>query len=236
MTKKIIVLDLDETLGYFTELSVFIDSLESMLKKTISRSLFFKILDMFAPFYLRPNIMSILRYIRDKKKSGVCSKVMIYTNNNGERRWVLSIKSYFEHKLNYKLFDRVISAYKIDNRQIEKCRSSHEKSYKDLISCGKLSRDAKICFFDDRQHPEMLNDNIFYIQVQGYKSQVPFRKLINIFQQSKIGNLLKDDNKMFYDMKKNYPSHAYGSESRQKLLPNESKYIKDYLHYFFYKF
>ena len=42
-------------------------------------------------------------------------------------------KKYLELKLNYKLFDRVISAYKVNGIQIEKKRTSHDKTYKDLL-------------------------------------------------------------------------------------------------------
>ena len=57
---KVVVFDLDETLGYFTELGIFIDALESMNgNKPIPRELFYNILDTFS-FFLRPNHISCI--------------------------------------------------------------------------------------------------------------------------------------------------------------------------------
>ena len=68
----------------------------------------------------------------------------------GPRSWVLSIKRYLELKLNYKLFDRVISAYKVGGVQIEKKRTSHDKTYKDLLAAANLPKNTKVLFFDDQ--------------------------------------------------------------------------------------
>ena len=58
--------------------------------------------------------------IKKLKKNGKINRVIIYTNNMAPRAWVLGVKTYFELKMNYKLFDRVISAYKVRGKQIEK--------------------------------------------------------------------------------------------------------------------
>ena len=42
---KIIVFDLDETLGYFQELSYFIDAIENILNTKITNEHFYDILD-----------------------------------------------------------------------------------------------------------------------------------------------------------------------------------------------
>jgi hypothetical protein len=61
---KIVVFDLDETLGYFMELGMFWDSLTNYIKNNklqipIDQKLFNKILDLY-PEFLRPNILGIL--------------------------------------------------------------------------------------------------------------------------------------------------------------------------------
>ena len=65
---KIVVFDLDETLGYFVELGIFWDCLDYFLKEEtineintiISKQDYFnEILDLF-PEFIRPNIVSIL--------------------------------------------------------------------------------------------------------------------------------------------------------------------------------
>ena len=85
MTKqcKIVVFDLDETLGSFVELGMFWDAINNTLGKQDS-SHFNEILDLY-PEFLRPKIIKILKYILDRKSDGTCNKIMIYTNNQGPK-------------------------------------------------------------------------------------------------------------------------------------------------------
>jgi FMN phosphatase YigB (HAD superfamily) len=95
---KIVVFDLDETLGYFTEYGIFWDSLVNYFKNknkvALTQSDFDDILDLF-PEFLRPNIINILTYLKEKKLSECCHKMMIYTNNNVPLEWANHIISYF---------------------------------------------------------------------------------------------------------------------------------------------
>jgi hypothetical protein len=132
---KIVVFDLDETLGYFVEFGILWDSLSFYMSKYFNKELnqneFNSILDVY-PEFLRPNIINILNYLKNKKKSNSCQKMMIYTNNQGSQKWTNRIVSYFETKLGgYKLFDQIISAFKINGKQIEFCRTTNNKTYKD---------------------------------------------------------------------------------------------------------
>jgi len=68
---KIIVFDLDETLGYFTEYGIFWDCLSNYLitknKPNLTQYDFDSALDLFNEF-LRKNIINILIYLKKKKK------------------------------------------------------------------------------------------------------------------------------------------------------------------------
>lgn len=195
---KIVVFDLDETLGYFTQYGIFWDSLVNYLKmknKTeLSQSDFDNTLDLF-PEFLRPNIINILTYLKNKKKTNCCHKMMIYTNNTGPRQWAKHIISYFERKLNYKLVDQIIAAFKINGKRVEICRSSHNKTHKDLIKCTKIPIDAEICFIDDYFYPEMTHDNIYYINIKPYYYDLKFDYMIKKFMDSEIGKkIIGNDN------------------------------------------
>ena len=74
--KKVIVFDLDETLGSFLELNILFNTIDFVLqdKNILSIS---NLLDLFPEFF-RNNIFQILQYIYKKKKSGECDKVYIY--------------------------------------------------------------------------------------------------------------------------------------------------------------
>lgn len=187
---KIVVFDLDETLGYFTQLGIFWDSLENYLKendeKPLTQTEFNQILDLY-PEFLRPNIINILTYLKNKKKSNCCHKMMIYTNNSGPRSWSNHIVSYFEGKLNYKLIDQIIAAFKINGKRVEICRTTQNKTHNDLIRCTKIPVNAEICFMDDSFYPEMANDNIYYINIKPYYHDLSFEEMMSRFKESDIG-------------------------------------------------
>jgi hypothetical protein len=197
---KIVVFDLDETIGYFTQLGIFWDCLINYLKETNKRNLtqndFDTTLDLF-PEFLRPNIINILTYLKNKKQSNCCHRMMIYTNNNGPREWANHIIKYLEKKINYKLIDRIIAAFKINGKRVELCRSTHNKSHKDLIKCTKIPLNAEICFLDDTFYPEMANDNIFYINIKPYFHDLKFEYMITKFKESEEGKKLINDGNEF---------------------------------------
>jgi hypothetical protein len=194
---KIVVFDMDETLGYFLELGIFWDSLHNYYKNNrldrddiFTQEYFNSLLDVF-PEFLRPNILSILNYVKTKKISKKCQSVMIYTNNQGPKEWVHLIKNYFESKLDYHLFNHIISAFKVNGKRLEICRTTHDKTIDDFIKCSKLPENVQICFLDDTYYPEMNQSNVYYIKIKPYIHDLQFDEMINRFLNNKIS-------KMFY--------------------------------------
>ena len=92
---KIVVFDLDETIGYFTEISIFWDALEHYYGHNLLNDKFFEMLDVFPEFF-RPDIMKILDLLHKKKS---CYKMYIYTNNQGPKSWVNMLSEYMDSKL-----------------------------------------------------------------------------------------------------------------------------------------
>jgi hypothetical protein len=78
---KVIVFDLDETLGYFSEFGMLWDSIMEFIKiyhiHTNERQLFNKTLDLY-PEFLRPHIFTILDYLKDKKLKSFCNKLSFW--------------------------------------------------------------------------------------------------------------------------------------------------------------
>ena len=173
---KIVVFDLDETLGCFVELFIFISAIEAELNKNLSSTEFYNLLDVF-PVFVRPKIFTILKYLKEKKEKNNKIQVMIYTNNQGPRSWTIQIKDYFENKLNYKLFDKVICAFKVKGKQIEMCRTTHNKTITDFLRCTQMPKDTKICFLDDQYHEEMKSENVYYINVKPYYYNMEFKEM-----------------------------------------------------------
>jgi type II secretory pathway component GspD/PulD (secretin) len=136
---KIVIFDLDETLGYFTQFGILWDCLNKYLCKNntnsniiLNQHIFNNILNLY-PEFIRPNIINILKYLVHQKKTLICEKIMIYTNNQGPKEWVNYIIKYFENEINYSLFDQIISAFKQNGKIIEICRTTSSKTHKDLI-------------------------------------------------------------------------------------------------------
>ena len=163
MQQKIVVFDVDETLGYFSKLGKIWKMIES---KNQNQDTFDNLLDLF-PEFVRPHMLTILKYLKGKKEDFICNKVMIYTNNQSSvEKWVQYIKTYFENKLKYPLFDKIIRAFKINGKKVELGRTSHNKTYNDLITCAKLPVNTQICFVDDTYYPSMDVSNVVYVKVK----------------------------------------------------------------------
>ena len=242
-TSKIVVFDLDETLGYFVEFGMFWDALQNFIKQqkisVISdQPLFNKVLDLY-PEFLRPNIINILNYLKQKKKTKSCNKLMIYTNNQGPEEWAQQIQSYFETKLKYKLFDQIIKAFKIKGKQVELCRTSHTKKHTDLIRCTKIPETTEICFLDDAYHDGMVNDRVYYVNLKPYIHDLPFEQMIERFIKSQIINLqnVEDDfkTKMLQFIKQYRHTYVEKTTEAQNLDKILSKKILQHIQIFFNK-
>jgi hypothetical protein len=173
---KIVVFDLDETLGYFTQISIFWDALEHFYGHNLFNDKFFELLDVF-PEVFRPNILKILDILHKKRLRKACYKIFIYTNNQAPKSWVTMLSEYMNKKLGYTIFDYIIAAYKIRGRQIEPKRTSHDKSVTDLISCTNSPANVEICFVDDLYHPLMDKDNVYYINIKPYRVSLTFEEM-----------------------------------------------------------
>ena len=133
------------------------------------------------PYVFRPKIFEIFRYLREKKRKDKNIKVIIYSNNMGTPKWANMIKSYIEKKINYKLFDKVITAWKVDGVIYEKCRTTNEKTYKEIINCGNLNKNTKIFFVDDAYHPKMYHKNVEYLHIKDWKFKYDINVMVNNF-------------------------------------------------------
>jgi hypothetical protein len=210
---KVVVFDVDETLGNFVQFGIFCATIDEYYKTDISYKYFNDLVEIFPEIY-RPNIVRILDYIRKKKESGRCSKVMIYTNNQGPDKWVQHIRDYLEMKLREKtlaatgktvspqslaiippLFDHIIGGFKPRSsvggganipasRYPE--RTTGEKTVNEFLRCSRLPPDIEICFLDDVLHEQMINGKVYYIKLQGYHSYLPFEHYVLRFLASKL--------------------------------------------------
>lgn len=239
---KIVVFDLDETLGYFMELGMFWDSLKEyvkykQLKLTTDQKLFNNVLELY-PEFLRPDIIEILNYIKQKKQKNNCHKLLIYTNNQGPVEWAKYIITYFETKINSKLFDQIIAAFKVRGKRVEVCRTTHSKTHSDLIKCTKIPEESEVCFLDDVFYPDMANEKVYYINLKPYVYDLDFNLMITRFLSSNIIGLKIDNPTEFKTfmlgfMKKYNHIYVKKTEETQNIDKILSKKILQHLHIFF---
>jgi hypothetical protein len=168
---KVVVFDLDETLGSFADLYIIWCGIKHALP---SCSTFNELCDIF-PEFLRYGILTILEYLYDKKNKKECHQIFIYTNNQCSADWVGLISKYLEKKVKstskhvkYPLFDKMICAFKINNKQVEPYRTGHTKKMDDFIRCSLVSENADICFLDDVEYPAMKSTKVYYICPRPY--------------------------------------------------------------------
>jgi hypothetical protein len=188
--KRVVVFDLDETLGCFVELGIFCDIIEKYKGKKLTPDEFNALLDIFPEFF-RPNVLPILKFLKEKKQQGLLYKVYLYTNNQGPKEWAENIIAYLEKKINYKLFDKVIGAYKVNGKIVENTRSTHDKTLPDFFRSTDLWKDTKICFVDDLYHPKMDGSDVYYINIVPYVVSIPFNVMAERYYNENAMNINK---------------------------------------------
>lgn len=246
---KIVVFDVDETLGYFVQLGIFWDTLNVYYKnqeghenifqiQETQQDLFNTLIEIY-PEFLRINIVAILNYLKRKKQKGKCKHIMIYTNNHALKEWINLITNYFHEKINYKLFDRVIRAFKVNGKIIEMCRSSNEKKIGDLFNCTKIPANSQICFLDDVYYSNMVDENVYYIKLKPYTYNLPFQIMIQRFVACKYGKKITDENNFIHFMTNHIEQykfvHTKKNEKDYELDKIVSKKIMIHLQTFFDK-
>jgi hypothetical protein len=164
---KVIVFDLDETLGSFGDLYILWQILQPFILSFSDPYIIFKELINIYPEFLRPGIIPILEYIYNKKQIGICSNIFLYTNNQCSSDWIGYIIKFFEESMP-NLFDKVIYAFKIGGKRFEPLRTTNNKTYNDIIICALLPKNSELCFVDNSYHSKMINENVYYIQPYSY--------------------------------------------------------------------
>jgi hypothetical protein len=166
---KVIVLDLDETVGDFSEMIILWKIVQSQTSMT--QDDFDRIMDIFPEFF-RIGIFTIFEYLCKKRQKGRCTCIYLYTNNRYSPEFPNLIAQYISYKLRLPddgaFFDKTICAFKLGDKIIEKDRSEHKKSHNDFIRCTMLPKSTEICFIDDYFHKKMRHDKIYYIQPHPY--------------------------------------------------------------------
>jgi len=77
------------------------------------------------------------------------------------------------------VFDKIISAFKINNRRIELSRTTHDKTHSDFIKCTLLPINTEMCFIDNSLFCGMKHERVYYIQPQSYHHHLSTSQIID---------------------------------------------------------
>jgi len=205
---KVIIFDMDETLGCFTDLEALWSIIEHehiIFSKPHSnkQEYFNSLLDLY-PEFLRYGIMNILEYLYYKKMESEFIGVYIYTNNQVSKCWSKMIISYLETKINVPgLFNRIIHAFKINKRIVERSRKSNAKTRCDFIRCSVLPSNTEMCFIDNTYYTKMHHNKIYYIQPKPFFHGLKTGDILMRLMDSSILKIQDDKLFMTYFLENN---------------------------------
>lgn len=180
ISPKYVVFDLDETLGFFTELSVIWGCLQTTYKVSGQKA-FDNLCHLFEKEYFRPGIFSVMNYLYSKRDE---VRVVLYTNNTGSIQWLNHIITFLEKRSKAPgLFYKIVPGFR-SGLTGPYDRKTFEKTYIEIVRCASIPKNAKIIFFDDISHPKMLHKNVTYIHVKPYSHPMRSTSIIDKLQKS----------------------------------------------------
>ena len=231
---KYIVFDLDETIGHFYNISTLYNTIWEYSGKQINLHLLLEIY----PEVFRPGMFKLFEYLKQQKMKDKTIKVVIFTNNMGPKSWTNSIKSFIEKKINYNLFDNVITGWKVNGRINEPDRRSYMKLLSDFKRATGCTNRDKLIFLDDQEHPHMNKKKVTYLHLKPYRKELSNKILLNRFLRSNNNKVvaLKDweDFISLYNIHfgedKDEDSHLYhmhdGKVTSSQIFPAVKKFIE----------
>jgi len=202
---KVVVFDLDDTIGHFPDLYRLWNAL---FTKHIYRGnrdpetiqqVFNELLDLY-PEFLRYGILPILQFLKTKIRNGESRRIYLYTNNQCDfsvwtqtcshtpTEWVEMIIAYLNRKLAVSdtIFGKPVCAFKINEKFIEPLRESHAKTHSEFLKCTILPKNTEICFVDDQYYEKMNHDKVYYVRPPPYYHNLSRDEIIDRFVHSEL--------------------------------------------------
>lgn len=153
MKYNIIVIDFDQTIGYFDQLNTIYQYFELLyMEQKCPKQI---IHDM--QYIFRPQILDIIKTILRCRDENKIQKFYLYTKSKQKHtisRVIKFIKNQLKYK--YKIFDDIIVS------------KNKQKSFNDIFFDVNNRKDSNICVIDDKKHEWLLRDNVFYIHCIPY--------------------------------------------------------------------
>jgi len=168
--KKLIIIDFDNTIGYFSQVVYLINIIEKTYSRKMTQDDINTLLRIYSNSF-RPKIFEILKFIYELKVKNIIHALILYTRNKNERfvKMVLVfIEEYilqqaYNEKEMYMFDDIVFSETK--TKQLEPLLKMKNMSYND--------EDLRLCFIDNMNYnyeeQRVSNITVFFIECDNYK-------------------------------------------------------------------
>ena len=168
--KKLIIIDFDNTIGYFSQVVYLINIIEKTYSRKMTQDDINTLLRIYSNSF-RPKIFEILKFIYELKVKNIIHALILYTRNKNERfvKMVLVfIEEYilqqaYNEKDMYMFDDIVFSETK--TKQLEPLLKMKNMSYND--------EDLRLCFIDNMNYnyeeQRVSNITVFFIECDNYK-------------------------------------------------------------------
>jgi hypothetical protein len=177
MNSKSVIIDFDNTIGYFDQLIYIINIIEKVNSHPIMDIELFTILDQY-PYIFRPLINEIFDIILHNKDNQNIKLFVLYTCNTN-KVFVNQITKYLQKKLNKNnIFEYII----------------HEKSkVKNIYSIVKETNINQnndiLCFIDDKVFDYENKPNVKYIKCESYVYNYDLKEIIYKFPYQYFCNI-----------------------------------------------
>lgn len=206
--KKSIIIDFDNTIGYFSQIIYLVNIVEKTYYRKMTQDDINTLLTIYN-YSFRPKIFEILKFIFEMKEKNIIHALVLYTKNKNEE-FVNMVLSFIESKISQinvsmKLFDYIVFS---------------QSKYKNIEPLSKIKElwdniETNFCFVDNRKQKYETNSSdvtIYYIECDTYKYYYTHNEIIK-----------KMDYKIYNKLSKKiihkYFKHIYKSKKIPENIP-----------------
>lgn len=161
--KKSIIIDFDNTIGYFSQIIYLINIIEKTHHRKMTQNDINNLLKIYS-YSFRPKIFEILKFIQELKKKNIIQNLILYTKNRNEI-FVNMVVNFIEESISHekdKIFENIIFS------------KTKTKYIDPILNLNTIYNDIEsyICFVDNKKYDyetKYTKMKIFFIECDTYK-------------------------------------------------------------------
>ena len=182
--KRIILFDMDETLGCFIDINI----IAKILHKHIHIN---EVLQIFESTCFRPYFFEMMDLIVKLKDLGELDKVVLYTNNTGGYSWPSKIVKYIHSKVGH-VFDEIIyGSYVNPPFNPDRRRKYVHKDIRDVRDILQTDKNTLFLFFDDNIYENMKDPYMTSIVLTPFRCKILFSDTMKAFRKHPLYTIFK---------------------------------------------